>query len=163
MSRRLLEVDVRTIDAFREARRKDVLMNGVFRGVAVIISGVLAASLVLVGEGSAATVKPLRRARMECPEKALCAYSEEELFGDMSTVSGTDPDLTDEQEHEVFFRSVESLLNNSDCTARLYSRTRFRGERAELKSGERISNIKTVRPALKHHIYSVKLVDCSSG
>jgi Peptidase inhibitor family I36 len=135
-------------------------MNGIFRGMAVIISGVLAAGLVLTGASSAATVKSLLQPPAVCPDNAVCAYSEELLFGDMNSVTGTDPDLTDEANHEVFYNRAESVSNNTNkCTVTLYEDIRFSGEKYVLPPGEQILNLRTAAPKLKHHIYSEKF-DC---
>ncbi|QUQ64128.1 peptidase inhibitor family I36 protein [Kutzneria sp. CA-103260] len=134
-------------------------MNGVFRGMAVIIPGVLAAGLALAGVSSAVTANSLRQPPGVCPDNAVCAYSEEELFGEMSSTKVTDPDLTDEPEHEVFYTRVESVYNNTDCTVTLYEKVRFRGARYVLPPGERVLNLRTAAPSLKHHIYSEK-IDC---
>ncbi|MFC0435694.1 peptidase inhibitor family I36 protein [Kutzneria buriramensis] len=127
--------------------------------MALIISGVLAAGLALAGESSAVAANSLRQPPGVCPDNAVCAYSEEELFGDLSFTRVTDPDLTDEPEHEVFFTSAESVYNNTDCTVTLYEKVRFRGARYVLPAGERVSNLRTAAPSIKHHIYSLK-IDC---
>ncbi|GAA3431153.1 hypothetical protein GCM10018954_007540 [Kutzneria kofuensis] len=114
----------------------------------------LAAGLVAISGGQAMASPGLKDE--PCPSDYLCAYEEEQFYGEMSKVKVTDPDMTDEADRHIFRDHVESLVHNNSCKAHLYEKKNFEGEEAVLAFGGKIKDIKLRHLALKHPILSVK-------
>jgi hypothetical protein len=109
---------------------------------------------IVVGDGDVAASPDLTRKR--CPDGYLCAYEEEEFYGQLAKIKVTDPDMTDEPHRWVFTRKAESVINNSSCDVHLYRHKRFKGAKGVVPAGEDFKDIESVNALLKHHIYSAK-------
>jgi hypothetical protein len=129
-------------------------MKAILRGPAVFASCALIAGFVAIGAGQA--VASPGAAPVKCPDRYLCAYSEEQFFGEMSKVKDTNPDMRREADARVFWNRAESVVNNNRCKVHLYEKKNFKGDSVVLGSGKKIKDLQKKHPKLKHHIYSVK-------
>jgi hypothetical protein len=129
-------------------------MKTTLRAAFAAASCVVVAGLTLTGAGQA-TASP-NLAQKQCPDGYLCAYEEEEFFGELGKIKVSDPNMTDEPDRWVFTQKAESVINNSSCEAHLHSQERFNGEKGAVPAGGDFKDIETLNPSLKHHVYSVK-------
>jgi hypothetical protein len=129
-------------------------MKSILRGPAVFASCALAAGLVMIGAGQAAASPTA--APVPCPERYLCAYSQEQFLGEMSRVRETNPDTRREPNARVFWSRAESVVNKHRCKAHLFEKKNFKGDSVVLGPGKKIKDIQRTHPKLKHHIYSIR-------
>ncbi|MBC9725783.1 peptidase inhibitor family I36 protein [Streptomyces sp. TRM68367] len=123
------------------------------RTVRAKISAALGAALV-ASFGVAASGTPAHAGITDCSAGALCLYTQYNFRGNPVQIFGNQPDLT-----LYPVEDIRSLYNNSPCTAVIYAKPNYAGDRVVLAGHTAVPRIEPNSP-VGDEIASVRWGDC---